>query len=182
MDKDSLQNLIDCGYSQRELALHFETSQGNIKYWLNKFVLSTNHKIKTALPDRKICSKCKVEKPNSEFYKRNDRSYGLTSMCKTCNQTDRVERQHNFKQQCVDYKGGECQCCGYNDCNSALDFHHVDPKTKKFGIGKCRKTKMTQKILDELDKCILVCSNCHREIHAGYRDITKENISNLQSL
>ena len=99
MDKDSLQNLIDCGYSQRGLALHFETSQGNIKYWLNKFGLSTNHKIKTSLPDRKICCKCKVEKPNSEFYKRNDRSYGLTSMCKTCNQTDRVERQHNFKQQ-----------------------------------------------------------------------------------
>ncbi len=182
MDKDSLQNLIDCGYSQRGLALHFETSQGNIRYWLKKHGLSTVYNERSSLPDRKICPRCKEDKPNSEYYKRKNRSHKLYSMCKSCNSKDRLQRQKEFKQQCVDYKGGECQCCGYNDCNSALDFHHVDPKTKKFGIGKCRKTKVTQEVLDELDKCILVCSNCHREIHAGYRDITKENISNLQSL
>ena len=186
MDRDTLQNLIDCGFSQRDLADHLGVSQSNIRYWLKKHNISTNNrkynKGTGILPDRKICPSCKKDRPNTEFWKRKDRVNNLQYICKDCNLKDRLDRQRDFKQQCVDYKGGECQCGGYNACNHALDFHHIDPKIKKFGISKCRKTKVTQEILAELDKCILVCSNCHREIHAGYIDLSKENISNLQEL
>ena len=187
MDRDILQNLIDCGLSQRDLATHLGVSQSSVRYWLKKHNLSTNNRqynkgSRYALPDRKVCSHCKEDKPNSEFWIRKNRDYQFHSMCKDCNAKDRQERQKDFKQQCVDYKGGECQCCGYNACNHALDFHHIDPKTKSFGISRSRKTKITQEVLDELDKCLLVCSNCHREIHAGYIDLSKENISNLQEL
>lgn len=66
----------------------------------------------------------------------------------------------------VDYKGGKCQICGYNKCNEALDFHHIDPKTKSFNISgnHCRRWNLVK---EEIDKCVMVCSNCHREIHAG---------------
>lgn len=172
MDRDQLENLISCGFSQRDLAEGLSVSQTSIRRWLKKYNLSTKNKpcnkgAGAVLPDRKICSKCKNDKPNSEFWKRNNRDYQLHSMCKDCNLKDRLSRQRDFKQQCVDYKGGECQCCGYNNCNHALDFHHIDPKTKSFGIAKQRRTKVNKKILEELDKCVLVCSNCHREIHAG---------------
>lgn len=72
----------------------------------------------------------------------------------------------------IKYKGGKCTICGYNRCNNALDFHHIDPEEKSFGIGRCGCSKSWQSIKVELDKCILVCSNCHREIHSGIIDVT----------
>jgi len=67
----------------------------------------------------------------------------------------------------VKYKGGKCQIesCGYDKCVEALEFHHLDPDKKDFGIGG--KTKSIEKLKAEVDKCIMVCANCHREIHAG---------------
>ena len=59
-----------------------------------------------------------------------------------------------------------CAICGYNKCKSALEFHHVIPKDKKFLIGKTFISgHCNEKIAEELNKCVLLCSNCHREIH-----------------
>jgi len=66
----------------------------------------------------------------------------------------------------VDLKGGGCQVCGYNKCISALEFHHVDEKDKGFDLSTRGLTRSWEKIKNEIQKCILVCSNCHREIHA----------------
>jgi len=61
-----------------------------------------------------------------------------------------------------------CSICGYNKCYKALDFHHVNPKTKKFNITVTSLNSMgLEKILKEINKCILVCSNCHDEIEWG---------------
>lgn len=65
----------------------------------------------------------------------------------------------------IDYKGGACQFCGYNKCQEALDFHHLDSKKKDFNISG--GTKSFERLKPEIDKCVLVCANCHREIHAG---------------
>ena len=69
----------------------------------------------------------------------------------------------------VKYKGGKCEICGYDKCIDALEFHHVNQETKSFGIsnGNIRSLKELKK---EADKCILVCSNCHKEIHARKRE------------
>ena len=68
-------------------------------------------------------------------------------------------------EQAVDRLGGKCQVCGYDRCVEALEFHHVDPEEKAFNIGD-RVTSL-EAILPELEKCVLVCANCHREIHCG---------------
>lgn len=62
-------------------------------------------------------------------------------------------------------KGGKCKFCGYNRCIDALDFHHLEEKG--FGLSKDGVTRAWSKVEKELDKCVLVCANCHREIHAG---------------
>ncbi len=67
------------------------------------------------------------------------------------------------KKRLVEYKGGSCQICGYNRCINALEFHHLDRNKKDFTIAG--KSISFEKIKSEVDKCILVCSNCHREIH-----------------
>lgn len=74
-----------------------------------------------------------------------------------------------YKQLLVEYKGGKCQICGYNKCVQAMDFHHIDPNIKSFQISG--GTKSLNKLKQEVDKCILLCSNCHRELHAGLIDI-----------
>lgn len=66
--------------------------------------------------------------------------------------------------------GGKCQCCGYNRCNSALEFHHVDPVQKSFPVCLRSMTKSWERVLNEAKKCVLVCANCHREIHEGVRE------------
>lgn len=73
------------------------------------------------------------------------------------------EYAKKVKKQCVDYKGGCCSICGYNKSLAALEFHHLNPLIKDFEIS--RNVKSFSKLKPELDKCILVCSNCHREIH-----------------
>ena len=65
----------------------------------------------------------------------------------------------------VEYKGGSCVICGYNHYMGALEFHHLNPKEKDFNLSHMKKYTFDEKIKNELDKCILVCSNCHREIH-----------------
>lgn len=67
----------------------------------------------------------------------------------------------------VEFLGGKCCFCGYDRCLDALDFHHFDEKTKKFGLSQNGMTRSWEKTKAELKKCILVCANCHREIHAG---------------
>ena len=67
----------------------------------------------------------------------------------------------------VNYKGSRCKICGYNKCSEALEFHHLSSSGKDFGISDRGYTRSWAKIKEELDKCILVCANCHREIHSG---------------
>jgi hypothetical protein len=79
----------------------------------------------------------------------------------------------NLKEFLVKCSGGECQECGYSKSVQALEYHHILPETKLYEPSKIIKDGLLDKILIELPKCILVCSNCHKEIHAGIIDIPK---------
>ena len=80
------------------------------------------------------------------------------------------KRREKVKQMAVDYKGGKCCVCGYDKYVGALDFHHINPEEKIFGIGSRGYTRSWEEVKKELDKCVLVCKNCHCEIHAGLID------------
>jgi len=70
------------------------------------------------------------------------------------------------KKKLVEYKGGKCIICDYNKCIKALEFHHINPKDKSFRINSNTMLSHSNKdIIKELSKCILLCSNCHRELH-----------------
>lgn len=76
-----------------------------------------------------------------------------------------ARRRLKVKRLALDYKGNACVCCGYDKCDAALEFHHTDPAKKDFDFSTAYK-RAWSRIKEELDKCMLVCSNCHREIHA----------------
>lgn len=73
-------------------------------------------------------------------------------------------KRRAIKNALIKFKGGKCERCGYNKCNRALEFHHLDPTQKDFGISK-NLSKDFDILKQEVNKCILVCSNCHAEIH-----------------
>ncbi len=77
------------------------------------------------------------------------------------------KRRKTIKSLAIAYKGGKCQFCGYNRCTGALEFHHLNPKDKEFGLGANGLTRSWERTKKELEKCVLICSNCHKEIHAG---------------
>lgn len=86
--------------------------------------------------------------------------------CKKCRIEAVQKRRDKLKELAIQYKGGRCSVCGYDRCIGALEFHHVDPSVKEFGIGN-GNTRSFESLKKEIDKCILVCANCHREIHYG---------------
>ena len=68
----------------------------------------------------------------------------------------------------IEKAGGKCAVCGYDRCVDAFEFHHVDPANKEFSIGKANPKHMSwDDVVNEAEKCIMLCANCHREIHAG---------------
>lgn len=122
----------------------------------------------------KRCPRCGITKDTIEYYTR--KRDGLPGpYCKPCTNEQTLERQKGMKTKCVEYKGGCCQKCGYDKYIGALEFHHLDPSQKDFDISKARSYSF-DKAKEELDKCILVCANCHREIHGEkFKDLPVTN-------
>jgi len=75
----------------------------------------------------------------------------------------KMERRKKLKGELVEIFGGKCSKCGYNKCIDALDFHHEGNKEES--ISKLINNNSREKILKEAKKCILLCANCHRELH-----------------
>lgn len=112
----------------------------------------------------KFCKKCQTNKHIVDFYKKKN-SFKLLPYCKSCTNFQSIERNRRFKESCVEYKGGKCEDCGYNKCIGALEFHHLDDDSKEFNISSKRNNGISDSIIKELDKCALLCANCHRERH-----------------
>ena len=82
------------------------------------------------------------------------------------------------KYEAVQFRGGKCERCGYNENLAALDFHHRDPQTKNFQIDmRSFSNTNLDTLKEELDKCDLLCANCHREVH--YPNLKLDEIEDL---
>lgn len=81
--------------------------------------------------------------------------------------SERVKQwRKNFKTRIVLSMGGCCRICGYNKCYEALELHHINPLEKEYTISSIRANCTSWlKVVEELRKCILLCANCHREVH-----------------
>ncbi len=67
----------------------------------------------------------------------------------------------------IDHLGSRCGRCGYDRCGEALEFHHIESSSKDFSISGKGYTRSWKRVEEEIKKCLLLCANCHREIHAG---------------
>ena len=84
-----------------------------------------------------------------------------------------ANRRKTIRQKAIQYKGGKCQLCGYNKCLEALEFHHFLEKT--FGISQKGYTRSWEKVKKELNKSVLLCANCHREVEKGITQLPRKS-------
>lgn len=108
----------------------------------------------------KICPICSKEFSTNI----NNRIYCYE--CSPINDSSKY-RKRAVKHQLILYKGGKCEKCGYNKCEGALQFHHIDMSQKEFQLSDSDITKniSLNDLKKEVDKCMLLCANCHAELH-----------------
>jgi len=113
----------------------------------------------------KQCGKCKEVKSVSKFHK-HSRAGEYQGYCKACSNINAKERKiRNAKYIWEEKAKGMCFVCG-EDHPATLDFHHRDPETKRKAVGKLANTGCSLRVIqEEIDKCNIICSNCHRIVH-----------------
>ena len=163
MEKEILEKLLQQNLNATEIAEQLNCSRNKIVYWLNKFNLKTARQQSTKNNYlTKLCPKCKQIKDRDKFYILKDNK--LSPYCINCKSKSSKKSRQDFKEDLVMRKGGKCYVCGYDKCNAALDFHHLDPSKKDRRYFNMRGG-LSDTLKTELDKCVLLCSNCHREVH-----------------
>ena len=129
----------------------------------------------------KRCPICEKALPFSEFGKNCSACDGLTTYCKRCKRErenhdyqqtkhERKAQRDQRKQELVGLLGGVCTRCGFNEFPSALDFHHICGEDKEHQMATIVAGSVAiteQALVDELDKCALLCRNCHGAYHAA---------------
>jgi hypothetical protein len=89
--------------------------------------------------------------------------------CSRCVVEAVTDRRRMIKEILVDEAGGECVACGYRDCVGVLQFHHLDPATKRFHLGGEGATRSIERARAEARRCILLRATCHAEVELGFR-------------
>jgi hypothetical protein len=87
--------------------------------------------------------------------------------CPACTAGRVAEYRRRVKERLVEQAGGRCVVCGYDAYAGALQFHHVDPTEKRFGLARGGLTRPWAEVVLEARKCVLLCGNCHAEVEAG---------------
>ena len=98
----------------------------------------------------------------------------LTSFRKKYLNFQTSEQRRKVKLQCIEFKGGKCEKCGYDSCPASMVFHHIDPNKKDFGISSNGVSRSFEKCKIEIEKCMLLCANCHAELHHEENERARE--------
>jgi len=190
-EKAKARSLRKKGMPYKKIASSLGVSPGSVHLWCKDISLTQDQREKNKerkyelLRKPKTCSNCGEKFHQTVVVEGVRRSLSNREECLRCRpmallsgeekltSSQRVSRsRRKRKKDAVAYMGGACRICGYDACIGVLHFHHVDPQEKDFNISR-KNYQGWKKTREELKKCILVCANCHGEIHAGMVDISE---------
>ena len=116
--------------------------------------------------ETKICTKCKRELPIDQFNWRNKSKGTRRSECKFCH-SEYMKQRYQSKKEIIQDLKSKCACAKCGDTRGyVLDYHHIDPSIKEEGIARMTSNNYNlEKVFTEIEKCAVLCSNCHRELH-----------------
>ena len=148
--------LVAMGYSQTRDSRIIS----NIRSYFDKLEIAHDHIKDTS--EFIECNCCKQKKSELEFYFSNGKL--VQKVCKSCVRKNEREKYHSKQEKLIELKKTmPCKKCGCQK-HYLIDFHHIDPAEKNFTISKNPHAKF-ETLLKEIEKCIPLCSNCHREFH-----------------
>lgn len=188
--KQQIFELRKQGKGIQEISIELKLGKATVYEWCNKFDPEGKYNLTNKISDvekEKIINFYLLEKDLDKTYNKfkdicgrpNIRSILINSghyiPYKNNETKEEISRRKSLhvinwkkdkKKKLIEYKGGKCQVCGYNKCEQALEFHHIDSTQKEFDISS--NSYSFEKMKLEADKCALLCANCHREVHAGF--------------
>jgi hypothetical protein len=169
--REELERLITEGLSSYKIASRLAVTVSTVRHWLRRYELQTkpgirrNHALSQSSKGggaSRAVLEC-LRHGEVEFFRRPDGGY----RCSRCNGEGVQRRRRRVKRLLVEEAGGNCAICGYDRYPGALEFHHLDPGAKSFGLSVRGVTRSLADLRSEAAKCILLCANCHAEVEGG---------------
>ena len=167
IDRERLVALVEQDLSIRQIAAELDRSAGTVQYWL-RF-----HGLRTSSVARLRRARLERRPGTCRHHGAVELTIGRdgTPVCPRCRAEAVVRRRRRTKAILVAEAGGVCVACGYGRCQEALQFHHVDPSTKRFGVGGRGLTHSLERLREEAAKCVLLCARCHVEVEHGHLEL-----------
>jgi IS30 family transposase len=173
--REDLESLIEAGASIAQIAEAVGRSKTTVRHWLRRYGLRASGR--PGAPARDGARQARAADLTRAPIK--CPQHGLTEhireprgyyRCRQCRIEAVARRRQKTKRILVEEAGGCCRLCGYDRCLAALEFHHLVPAAKGFGVAR-RGAHSIARLRVELRKCVLLCSNCHAEVEAGVTDL-----------
>lgn len=173
LDAAVLRVLIEEGRSIIEIADELGVTPARVRYWVTRYDLGPTRGANRASAIRRA----RAEGLNE--VELNCPRHGLTLFwvgescvrCRKCNSAGVARRRRRVKEILVAEAGGRCRICGFDQSPVALEFHHLDPTTKSFGIAAAGISRSIDASRAEAAKCVLLCANCHAQVEAGVLEL-----------
>lgn len=165
--KQELEELVQTYSSMEEILAAMGYSQTkdnrvitNVRNYFDKLKIPHNHIKNTS--GFIVCNSCGQNKPESDFYFSNGKL--SQKVCKSCVCKNEKEKYHLKQEKLIEFKKSKpCIKCGCSK-HYLIDFHHINPKEKDYAISENSHAKF-ETLLKEIEKCVPLCANCHREFH-----------------
>jgi hypothetical protein len=174
LDEATLRECINEGFTLQQIADRLDRSVSTVRHWMRHYGLETvrRRRPRPAGNPKRTDMEC--------------RRHGMTPFvlegsgyyrCARCRSEAVSKRRRAVKKTLVEEAGGRCAICGYARCQEALHFHHLDPSLKEFHIGQRGHSRSLARSRAEVQKCILLCGNCHVEVEIGLAELPEELIA-----
>lgn len=157
VDDQTVRALVSAGFSIREISIAFGLSYSAVRAHLRRLGL------RTKVPGRRQPGQRRCDRHDAVLHEYQPGRF----RCRRCVSEATTRARRRRKALLVAEAGGSCRICGYDTCNAALEFHHVDPRAKSFAISVDGMPRSIAAMRAEAAKCVLLCRNCHAEVENG---------------
>lgn len=172
IEKETLDLLAAEGRTLQEIADELDRSVSTIRHWMDIYGLATlNARGRRMRAEAREALEDGATRATMHCHRHGDTTFVLEGRgyfrCTRCRSEAVVKWRRRAKQRLIEERGGACGICGYDPYQGALEFHHLDPTTKEFGLAAYGVTRRFEDVQAEAEKCVLLCANCHAEVEGG---------------
>lgn len=170
LGEETLRVLVAEGATLTEMARRLDRSVSTVRYWLKKYgqwpLASGRRRVAARRARERGLKQVELECSHhglTEFTLERGGRY----RCLKCRREGVIRWRRRAKLRLVEEAGGRCVLCGYDEFAGALQFHHLDPSKKEFGLAMRGLTRSIEELRKEAAKCVLLCANCHAKVEWG---------------